>query len=115
MTPEGKFQKRVIEAATRLGWRHYHAHDPRRDKAGFPDLVMVRRGRLIFAELKRDKKAIKHEVSKEQDEWLFALMNVRHNVENLIRAKGAYAPGQSPVQVFLWCPDDFDQILEALK
>ena len=105
MTPEGKFQKRVIEAATRLGWRHYHAHDPRRDKAGFPDLVMVRRGRLIFAELKRDAKAKRNEVSDAQQQWIWDLEVCEENT--------SYS--KAPVRVFLWCPDDWDEVLGALK
>src|SRR3990167_8105053 len=39
------------------------------DGKGFPDLVMVREGRLIFAECKSEK----GKVSPEQDKWLTTL------------------------------------------
>lgn len=55
----------VIDLARLRGWRVAHFHDSRRDiaggtlvgdrdAAGFPDLVMVRDGRVVFAELKSE-------------------------------------------------------------
>lgn len=36
-----------------LGYRlQYHTHDSRHSAAGFPDLVLVGRGRLLFIEVK---------------------------------------------------------------
>ena len=61
--------KLVIPAAERLGWRVFHVHDSRRSRAGFPDLVLVRGFRLIFAELKAPGK----KPTPEQEEWLSAL------------------------------------------
>ena len=106
MTPESKFQKEVVKVAVRLGWRYYHANNPRRDRKGFPDLVMVRRGRVLFAELKRDAKAKRNEVSEEQEKWLFELKLVQTNVEFF---------GCCSVQAHLWCPDDWDEIYKALN
>ena len=106
MTRVGEFRKEVVKAAKRLGWRHCHAHEPRRDKNGFPDLVMVRSGRIVFAKLKRDAKAVRDEVTTEQDEWLFALHAVQRSVES---------HGCRSVQVFLWCPDDWDEVLKVLN
>ena len=56
----------VIEMAKHYGWRVYHTHDSRKSAAGFPDLVLVRKGVLVFAELKSEKGV----VSTEQQEWL---------------------------------------------
>ena len=44
----------VRGVAALLGWRTYHTHDSRRSEAGFPDLVLVRAGRLLFRELKTE-------------------------------------------------------------
>ena len=43
----------VRDAAQKLGWREYHPWWSGHSTQGFPDLTLVRRGRLIFAELKR--------------------------------------------------------------
>lgn len=53
LTPtEADFQGRVIGLAKSLGWSVYHTHYSKHSEAGFPDLVLVRPPRLIFAELK---------------------------------------------------------------
>ena len=49
---EAQLQDAIVQMARVLGWLVYHTFDSRRSAAGFPDLVMVRNGRLIFAELK---------------------------------------------------------------
>ena len=52
---EKQFMAQVIELAKLRGWAHYHTHDSRRSEEGFPDLVLTRRPRVIFAELKSDR------------------------------------------------------------
>lgn len=69
---EKEFQAAVIRYAELRGYRVYHTHDSRRSAAGFPDLVLVKHGRLVFAELKTEKGRL----SKAQEEWLDALGNV---------------------------------------
>ena len=54
---EKRFQQQVLELARLCGWAAYHTHDSRRSSAGFPDLVLTRRPRVIFAELKSDRGA----------------------------------------------------------
>ena len=49
---EKKLQAVVLELARRSNWLAYHTFDSRRSEPGFPDLVMVRSGRLLFVELK---------------------------------------------------------------
>jgi hypothetical protein len=50
---EKDLQKLVEELAEWNGWKYYHVPDSRRvTSAGFPDLVLVRPPRIIYAELK---------------------------------------------------------------
>jgi VRR-NUC domain len=63
---EAGFQRFVVEAAELYGWREYHTFDSRRSQPGFPDLVLVRRPRVIFAEVKTDKGLL----SGAQADWL---------------------------------------------
>lgn len=51
---EADFQEQVVQLAELLGWVCWHDNDPRRNAAGFPDLVLVR-DRVIFAELKTQR------------------------------------------------------------
>ena len=51
---EESFQRRVLELARWMGWSAYHTFDSRGSQPGFPDLVLVRAPRVIFAELKKD-------------------------------------------------------------
>lgn len=62
------------------------------DGAGFPDLVLSRRERLIFAELKTGR----GKTTPAQDIWLESL-------------RGA------PVEVYLWRPGDIEEIERILK
>ena len=51
---EKEFQAVVVEYAQRLGYMVYHTYDSRRSQRGFPDLVMVKEGRLVLAIGARD-------------------------------------------------------------
>ena len=42
----------VVKMARLFGWRVFHQFDSRRSEPGWPDLAMVRRDRMLFAELK---------------------------------------------------------------
>jgi hypothetical protein len=103
---EKDFQTAVIQAATLKGWRVAHfgntvklvrknggvATIPDKGAAGFPDLVMVRRDRIIFVELKLDK----GRTSVNQNLWLDDLREA----------------GQT---TFVWRPADWDFILACLS
>lgn len=52
---EAAFQDLIVQYAELRGWRWHHETDSRRSKAGLPDLILVRRGRVIFAELKTER------------------------------------------------------------
>lgn len=68
------------------GWR-----TPVQGDAGFPDLVLARRGQVIFAELK----AGKGQITKAQAAWLGAVGNA--------------------VPFYVWRPGDMAEIAEVLK
>ena len=52
---EAVFQDLVVQYAELRSWKWHHETDSRKSKAGLPDLILVRRGRCIFAELKTEK------------------------------------------------------------
>jgi hypothetical protein len=83
----------VRDVARTCGWLRYHTWKSIHSPAGFPDEVLVRPPRLVFAELKSASGRLKPE----QEAWLEALQQV---------------PG---VDVFVWRPDDMDEIAEALR
>jgi hypothetical protein len=63
---EKSFQAQVTHLALERGWRVYHTFRSVRSPAGFPDLVMVRRPRIVFAEVKRED----GKTTAEQAAWL---------------------------------------------
>lgn len=91
---ERDFQRWVTDLATWFGWRWWHDVDSRRNFAGLPDLILARRGRLIFAELKRQQ----GQVRPEQAEWLAVLGSIGGGVE-----------------VHLWRPADRAEIERILR
>lgn len=96
---EKDFQAAVIQYAKLQGFLVYHTHDSRRSEPGFPDLCMVRDGRLVFAELKTEK----GRVSDAQMEWMSALAKVSGVVT---------ATSRNPVEVHLWKPSNW-KLIEA--
>lgn len=89
---EKRWMAQVVTLATNLGWRAYHTFDSRRSAAGFPDLVLVKRPRIVWAELKREGAG----ATPEQLAWMEDLR----------------ACGQ---QVYLWWPSDLDEVVEVLR
>ncbi len=63
---EKQFMSQVLQLAGLRGWHSYHTHDSRRSVPGFPDLLLIRRERLLVAELK----VRKNKVTLEQRAWL---------------------------------------------
>jgi hypothetical protein len=66
---EAQFQQRIIDYCQLRGLLVFHDHDSRRNQAGFPDLVIVGRHGVIFAELKTDKGKLRPD----QEKWLLCL------------------------------------------
>ena len=91
---EKAFESQVKDLAKIFGWLYYHTWRSIHSPAGFPDVVMVRGERIIFAELKSEKGV----VSQKQQEWLDALSD-------------------APVEVFLWRAGDetIEEIVEILR
>lgn len=89
---EKAFLGQVLQLARLYGWLAYHTHDSRHSAGGFPDLTLVRGGRLVFAELKVGGNT----PTPAQVVWLRAL-----------EAAGAEA--------YVWRPGDFDQIQTVLS
>jgi hypothetical protein len=101
-TTERDFQRQVVELATLCRWRVYHTYDSRRSNPGFPDLVLVRDGIVVFAELKNQAGRL----TDDQREWLAALTRVATQLED---------EGANPrVQVYCWRPADWPEIERLL-
>ena len=114
---EKEWQAKVVEYARAVGWKVWHFHDSRRDigggrmvgdadSGGFPDLVIVRGRRLIFAELKSQK----GKVTEVQWQGLQALMAVAVVTKLVLDG-----PGHRPqVVVQIWRPGDWETVMEVL-
>ena len=98
---EAVFQERVVEYARLLHWRVAHFRPARTESGwrtpmqgdpGFPDLVLARGERIVFAELK----AARGELRPGQVDWLAVL-------------------GQGPAEVYVWRPSDWSRVVEILR
>jgi hypothetical protein len=49
---EDQLQMSVVQLAGLCGWEWFHDEDSRRNRAGLPDLILVRGHRLLWRELK---------------------------------------------------------------
>lgn len=96
---EADFQRQIEHLLTLYGWRWFHAPDnlPTKSgrkqniKKGFPDLVAVKGGRVVYVELKKDG----NYPSPEQRAWLADL----------------HAAGQ---EVTVWWPRDLPTAVRCL-
>ena len=93
---EAQFNRRIRDLALRCRWLTYHVPDSRRAEPGFPDLVMLRPPRLIFAELKLDRTA----PTGIQYKWLLGLCQLGHD---------------DMPEVYVWRPADWDDIVAVLR
>ena len=89
---EADLMATVVQAARYLGYAVYHTADSRRSQPGFPDLTLVRDGRLVFLELKTEKGRVRPE----QEIWLEMLAEVPGVVARVVR------------------PADLDEIIEEV-
>ena len=102
--------RNVIAYAKARGFLVYHTHIAKRSTEGFPDLVLVRDGRLIFAELKKEKPEKcspsmhkKLDPTPAQTAWLEAITSV------------GYAGEKGIVSAYLWRPSDWPTIEDVLR
>lgn len=93
---EAQFQRQVTDLLTLYGWLWTHTSDSRtvQGDPGVPDVLAVRDGRILFAELK----ATSGRLRREQRDWLARLVAVRGNVE-----------------VYCWRPANIERIIEVLR
>jgi len=97
-TSEDDLLTAILEAAMFLGWRAHH--DRRSDKAlqqghaGFPDLVLIRGGRIKFYELK----TAKGQLTQDQFAWQLDM-----------------PPNSYAVEYRLVRPADLDDVIASLR
>lgn len=89
---ERRFSQQVVDYATLMRWRVYRTHNSRHSPAGFPDLVLVRRPRVVWAELKSER----GRATKEQLAWIGEL----------------FACSQ---EVYIWRPSDWPKVERILR
>lgn|SRR3990167_7349518 len=94
LVSEKAFQQQVEDLARLLKWKVYHTRDSRRSEPGFPDLILLRNGIMLVAELKREGK----KPTAKQNEWLREF-------------------GKLPAQVItrVWYPSDIEAIERLLR
>lgn len=91
---EADLDAALVKEAKRTGWLTYHTRNSRKSEAGFPDRVLVRGNRVIFAELKSRTGRL----TAAQETWRDVLNAVGGNVE-----------------YYVFRPTDWPAIVEALK
>lgn len=89
---ERDFQKAVVALARVLGWRIHVVWSSVHSPSGWPDLFLVRKGRIVAAELK----SARGKVSIVQQQWLDDL-------------------AACGIATFVWRPSDWPAITEVLK
>jgi hypothetical protein len=104
---EVRFQSQVVKLAGLLGWRVWHdnaTNAPRackacgaplpvvRNAAGLPDLILVRRPRVVWAELKAQRGKLS------DDQWAY--------IEELKASRQ---------EAYVWRPSDFKTIERILR
>ncbi len=90
---ERAFMQAVLDYARLTGWKSFHPFDSRRSTAGYPDLTLCRRGRIVFAELKTET----GRVSPHQRGWIAELEQVEG------------------IEVYVWRPGSWPEIEEVLR
>jgi hypothetical protein len=94
---EKSFMMLVVNAAHLFNWIVYHTFDPRKSEAGYPDLCMIRDGRIIYAELKTEK----GKLTPPQEYW----------IERISQVAGKCYPN---IRVFVWRPSQWEEIVSIL-
>ena len=115
---EKQFENQIKDLAKIFGWRYYHTWRSIHSPAGFPDIVMVRPPRLLFAELK----AQDGKLSPEQESWLDDLKECIKviTVAPISKAQpltyyDAEHSGTLIIpEVYLFRPSDFEKIAKVL-
>ena len=89
------WQAQVLALAKIYEWKYYHTWRSTKSVQGFPDLVLLRHERIIFAELKgSDIK--KQRLSIHQESWLKELQ-------------------KAVSEVYVWRPQDWESVVSILR
>ena len=105
MLTEADLQHSIVLAAREFGWLAYATYRSLRSEPGFPDLVLVKPPRVIFAELKTTKgKLSKGHWNKAGSRWLPG----QDDWGEAFR----WCPG---VEYALWRPADLEAIYRTLQ
>ncbi len=94
LVSEKQFRQTIVDLCKLYGWKYYFTWNSKNSPAGFPDLVLVRNDRIIFAELKSEK----GKLTEVQEEWLEALSFCGDKHE-----------------VYVWRPSNAEKIAEILR
>lgn len=89
---EADFQTRVCQTAKLFGWWWHHHTISRYSVAGWPDLVLLRRKESLFVELKKETGKV---------------TPVQADVMEKMRQAG--------LEVHVWRPSDWEQIIARLR
>jgi hypothetical protein len=92
LVTERRWQAQVLQLASAFGWKGYHTWNSQHSAAGFPDLVLVRRPRVVFAELKTNRGL----VSDAQQAWLDEL-------------------AACGLEAYVWRPGDLEHVVRTLR
>jgi len=122
--PEKDLQGRIIDYAHVCGWKVAHFRPARTEKgwrtavsadgAGFPDLLMTRKGRMFVAELKSQKA----ELTDNQLMWQSEMQEVQGYARRFpLGGQTTTSDMVEPVRYFVWRPSDWDSgmIEEVLR
>ena len=117
---EADFQRQIVELAHLQGWLVHHTRPaqnrrgqwatPIQGDPGFPDLVLARDGRIIFAELKSEKGKLTHE----QEGWLQQLRPVLSDIDVRVTLHETVFRFRCFFEGFVWRPSDWPEIERAL-
>jgi hypothetical protein len=89
---EKEFSQQVRQLAILKGYKVYHTFLSIYSDVGFPDLVIAKEDKLIFAELKTER----GKVSQAQKDWLGVLASTKK------------------CECFIWRPSDWDEVVSIL-
>ena len=99
---EAELDAAIVKLCKLYGWRRYHTYRSKHSPAGFPDLVLVKPPRLIFAELKSDD----GKMTAEQNAWLDDLAAIAELTDARLPTPRVY--------YHVWRPRDLEEIARAL-
>lgn len=108
---EAELFENVRDYCAQGGWWMYHTHDSRKSQSGWPDVVALRAGTMVIAELKRQRE----QPTTSQALVIGLLRDVVDSLRGLALIAGRTAGTEDlPVQVYVWRPSDLPDIQRIL-